>query len=409
MVTGEYNQVFGIMNIDDDCSEKNCFKGELKPAILHEEIHYLQNYSTLYGVNMSIEVMSELLKSFEDVRKGKLLTLNSEEDFVKTSFDVIEGDNKQIRCHSIEEVEYKRFLKEFYSEVYGECLTNEYDTVILKFHSGNDEYLFGGAAICESMAYLFEVLVFEVDDYSRQFPYNACEMIYEYYWNKKCEDVEALIFLCFISLMHRYPGVTFSYYMKSLADEKIFSLQDILRLYYNKIHYISEEQIAHLNDRIDFLFPSEFDEVQDNKLFSNYYEKIIKANRWLKEQYGGARKAQETVIKTLYSLLEINDIEFKRKCLQAFLLKYYGKPVIYDCNGKLYDDDESRLMLFAPLVLYKYLIGKEKGCLLYKICKNYNNKYENICEMDLLKHKTKDSVCLVRFYLYIMGLEDVDL
>lgn len=411
MISGEYNPAFGIMKIEADCSNLSAHDFDVLSACLHEEIHYLENFITLYGINRSIEIMSVLIKAIEDARCGTYSTMkiSDDEDFVLTCYELMKGSNADIKCHTIESIELKNYLKDYYVDKYADYITDEFDTVELIFHDGNEKYLLGGEAISESVAYLFEKYMYNSNDYSKYFPYNACEMVYEYFWQSECKNIEALLFLSFVSLMNRFPGVAFVKYMKQLRENGIFSLDNVIKIAYANVHFANDRLFAELEKRIDILFPLVFDEVEEHKLFKEHKDKIINMNKWLKGLYKTSIKMQDEFLKTIYAFLETNDKEFGKKCITELIYNIFGKPVIYDINGKVYDDNDKRLVLFAPETLYHILVEKKSDCKFYPICQNYNPQSKAICEIDCSKYITENSICILRYYLYMMGLGDLNI
>lgn len=263
MVEGEYYNCFGIVYLDTDASEIETDKN-VQDAFLHEDIHFVQNFYTLYGVNKAIVYMSMLARAFEFAHHNKwYLPRSDEEDMVTSFFEIIAGDSDQKACHAIENIKPENQFKELYREIPQYKLGVEADTITLLFHGDNETYNFGGEAISESVAYIFEKILFNSNDYQgHQFPYNACELVYEYYFNKKCADYPALLLAGYLSLMTKKPGITFVETMQTLKERGKFStpaVKEVLK----KVSGISDEQIKLLYERIDCLFPLNFDETSE--------------------------------------------------------------------------------------------------------------------------------------------------
>jgi len=409
LITGEYWPVFGIMGIDADCSESFAENVEMKAAFWHEEMHYVENFLTLYGINRSLEIMRRLIKAIKDAHSGSYSTgLTKDEDFIHTTFQIMAGDNYEIKCHEIESIELKSNIREFYGEQYNAYIQDEIDTVELVFHNDKQRYDFGGEAVCESVSYLFEKYMCESNDYSHTFPYNACEMIYEYYWKKKCDNTKALLFLGLVSLMNLFPGVAFVNYMKKLKENDDFSLNSVRAISLKHLRFGNKELLDKLEEGIDTIIPLSF--VDMGERYEIHKEKVIYSNRWLKELYKNSIDNQIDFITIVYILLENNN-KISKEILGYMIVWGIGKPVIYDINGKVYDENRNdmRLFLFAPETLYHILVEKKKNCRLYPICKNLNYKCNTLCETDCTKYKHEDSLCILRYYLNLLGLEDLDL
>ena len=50
MVSGEYYIALGITKLDADYEKVESLDTEKNSAYLHERVHFIQNFSTLYGV-----------------------------------------------------------------------------------------------------------------------------------------------------------------------------------------------------------------------------------------------------------------------------------------------------------------------------------------------------------------------
>ena len=415
MVSGEYYNYLGIVYLDADGNQIET-SSEIKNAFLHEDIHFVQNYTTLYGINKSIHEMSILLKYMDAAREGFFdIKLSDEEDVVKSSFDIMKGDCYQKLCHAIESIDMEsqmQELHEFYETIPEHLFNSDFnkDTVRLTFHNGNENYQFGGDAINESVAFLFEKILLGSEDYSgHQLPYNACELVYERIWEERCIDYRALLVAGYLSLMTRYPGVTFVELINNLKQEGVFSVEAVEHAAKNVIRLISVDQLKLIDERIDLLFPLTFNEVESAPLFCAFMEKVISSNEWLKSKYHLMQQEQLLFTDAFLLCMKMENTEKCRKAIES-LLYQYGKPLVIDKNGAMYDKDQSRLMLLAPLVLNKILVYKEgNSCSIYNVCKKYGGSAEEICKKDCSSHVSDISVCIVRYYLYLKGLGAVKL
>lgn len=411
LTEGEYYNVFGIVQLKADARRIDANQS-IQDAFLHEDIHFVQNFSTLFGVNKAIIGMSVLLKYFEAARNGYWdPQYTDEEDMVKTFFDIIAGDSERPdcpKCHAVDNITFENQFKDLYDKElpqYG--LGTEVDTVTLHFYSakGPEAYSFGGDAINESVAYLFEKLLFNSNDYTgHQFPYNACELVYLYIFGSKCSDYRALLAAGYISLLMKKPGITFVNLLKTLKDNNEFSVASVCKTL-DTVPNISDKQFKLISERIDLLFPLQFDEASGSKLFESFKNEIVNANHWLKEKYKTAKENQECFTKFLLSAINIDNEDERKQCIEQILARY-GKPVVYDGNGVLYDDNGNcRLMMLAPLALQKILLNKEeKCCPIIKSCKVYGGTPDENCEKDFSLHRSDTKVCMIRYYMYLIGL-----
>lgn len=71
MVEDEYYNIFGITKLCDDYSKIQNSDKEKLSAYLHERIHYIQNFTTVYGVYKSLVSMSDYLGRIFQIQQGK--------------------------------------------------------------------------------------------------------------------------------------------------------------------------------------------------------------------------------------------------------------------------------------------------------------------------------------------------
>lgn len=204
MVTGEYYNIFGITRLDADLSEIQNKKEEKNVAFLHERIHYIQNFSTVYGVNRALLKMSQYLGMILQIQNGKFPAKpfdRDDQEFISTLFEMSEGDSFDIegniiQCHAVQKIEeIDNYMFFDYDACFPEYRHLYKNQLILKYDDGK-EYNFGGFAISESMAYLFEQIFYGRFDYSHRLPYDACNLVYKFLVNKECKCT-VLLALCY--------------------------------------------------------------------------------------------------------------------------------------------------------------------------------------------------------------------
>lgn len=414
MVSGEYYIALGVTKLDEDYENVGYLDVEKNSAYLHERVHFIQNCSTVYGVTRATYYLSQYLGMILKVKKGEfplssfLPYDNEEQDFVNALFtcsagDTFSNDGECIQCHSIEQVVKENIYAEYYEETFPEWKDKFKEQIILKFD--NDcRYELGGNAISESMAYLFEKFFFSSNDYSHRFPYNVCEMLYQYVVGEDCQKITILIALCYASMMTMWPGNTFIellYEFKEKKDE-IQSMQDVFELSSSKMLLINESIITELCRRIDLIFPIE----KENPI--DIFEEESKYTcEWLKERYryisGHESKFRDALIWVMEECEEERKISAMTK-----LLDEYGQPLIIDKNGKLYNANDKKMVhLLAPFALWGLLMERNGKCSLYQVCKGNDKKPDIMCCSECWKHECIENICIFRYYLYKMGLGDI--
>lgn len=298
MVTGEYNPIYGVIRLDGDYTIMEEDAVDKQAAYVHERTHFIQNYTTLYGMNKSIYLLSDMLDHINKIRAGQLAGVrNDTEDFVITSYEILLGDVKQVENCSIIKVDIVNEEKELYMDTFPEQIEYLEETVLLTLESGGT-YRFGGAAISESMAYLVEEIVFSSNDYEKCLPYNTCEMLYEFVVGRPCKNKAALFALAHLALMSKAPGKTFYRYLLHIKSLELdVTIEEVYRHFYCDLRVPNEINMNQLFERIDMIFPTEFDEISGDDFFSVHREKVLYANQWLKELYQELNKKEEELRK----------------------------------------------------------------------------------------------------------------
>lgn len=225
MVEGEYQKAFAIMKLNEDYSNVKNVTLEMDSAYLHEYIHYIQNFGTCYGINQSVYRLScylDMILQMQTDNYSGNLKLNDEADFVSSLFVVAAGDSVEdvsdTVCHRVNGIQILD-EKECYEENYSAYIDLIKPSVIVHYNN-EKEFRFGGEAVAENMAYLFEKLIFNVNDYQKSLPYNSCEIIYKEIVGDSCDNLQIMIALCYASLMSNFPGYTFYLLVERIKDSK---------------------------------------------------------------------------------------------------------------------------------------------------------------------------------------------
>lgn len=415
MISGEYYIALGITRLNEDYGKVEGSNDEKNSAYLHERVHYIQNCSTVYGLAVATYYLDKYLGMVQKAREGEFpissfLPYNSEEqDFINAMFSCAAGDaftkeGQCVQCHSIHGIVKEDVYGEFYADAFPKWKNRFKEQIILKF-DGDKRYEFGGSAISESMAYLFERYFFGSHDYAHRFPYNTCEMLYQYIVGEECQKITILIALCYASMMSMWPGNTFIELLYEFKEKRndIRSMKDVFNLSTSRNRTINTCIIDTLCKCIDMIFPVE----KENPI--EIYEMESQYTReWLKKRYRYISEHEFEFREALIWIMEECEKE-NRIFAMARLLDEYGHPLIIDKNGKLYNANDKKLVhILAPFSLWGVLMERNGKCSLYQICKGNNKKTDRECYSKCWKHVCdRDNVCIFRYYLYKMGLGDV--
>lgn len=400
MDDSKYYWGFGVTYLNDDysCLEvRNESKGN---AYLHERIHFIQNFSTLYGVNKSVNVLGEFCKEIRCLRDGDSFSgWNYLCDIVHDAYCAPEGDDALKDIMFLNKIINRESMFEDEHPEYSQLFQND---VIIKYN-GTEEYTFGGDAVCESMAYQFEKYIYNNFCYEGQLPYDACDQVYKYKMGCKCENIPVMIALTYVSLMNKNPGKTFVSILDEAkaANVTFNSMTDVFDFQEGKLRYVTKETINHIENRIDELFPVDIVEKAIDPYFKEFSRDLKHTNKWLKEKLTFLIENESIYREALIYFLEQGNVINREQNILA-LLKEYGNPIIVDKTGRLYPEDSNSLVfLLAPLAFDKALVG-DGSCLLAESCKIYDGAYIELCETDCKKKKEID--CILKYYLLVMGL-----
>lgn len=94
-------------------------------------------------------------------------------------------------CHVINNIELRE-EKEYYEEAYPEYIDSLTPSVIIHYND-KKKFQFGEEAVAENMAYLFEKLFYNANDYEKSLPYNSCELVYNEVVGKYCDSIQIMV------------------------------------------------------------------------------------------------------------------------------------------------------------------------------------------------------------------------
>ena len=222
---GYYIPSFFEMHVDTDCDDLTINKLPLKDmtVLFHEYIHFLQDFTTYYGLN-AIYAYSEYLHSVVNriyAIKAKEFpvpfTINDNIDNVLLNQQILsftQGDTESSSVYAISEID------EDSDNLFPNAYLQSVPNVILNLN-GNIR-VFGAIAIMESMAYLMERLCSPTGyEKSPDFPYRAAELVADYYVNGFSNNPLMVLALCDMSLQSSNPGSCFVRVMKDIRDGKV--------------------------------------------------------------------------------------------------------------------------------------------------------------------------------------------
>lgn len=208
-------------------------------TLFHEYIHFLQDFTTYYGLN-GLYVHSEYLHSVVN----RIYSQNSNQ--VQVPFKIQDNRdnvllNSQIKCLTEgDAAEMSVLIITDIQEEEDTLMDNQYIQSIpnVIINPESDMIVFGAEAIKESMAYLMERCC-SPQGYAKspEFPYMSAEKVADYYVSNFSKDPLMTIALCDMCLMSSNPGSCFIRVLKDIRDGNLtFSKpEDIYDYFYGQV------------------------------------------------------------------------------------------------------------------------------------------------------------------------------
>lgn len=390
---GAYYPSYMLMKMDSSLNFDN-FEGnrdEQKGTFMHEYCHFIQDVSTTYGYMTYNYNLQELLLKLNLIEVGEDNEVQQNRDYY-TFFrgcDSISDSLVVINKISIEE-------DPDYKAEYGES-DWEYVKVV---YNGNKEFVFGGACIAESMAYLSEKRLYEVKVRENEFPYNICQLICEKEYPEIADDMIVLA-LCEFALLECNSGVFFVKLLRKMKRDN-FLTKDvrILEKYVSENYNIGfRGRMQRIEDILACLYPGEIPEFKDIR-------------EWVISRFelGCELREQSNIFLSLCLFPE--DAHIRYGCIQT-VINLLEFPIMFDNRNYFYSgaykgrkDIETRYLL-GPFVLYEMLDedGRlvEKECPLLEICSSMDG-YRGCKYSHDVGNLVCDDNCMLNLFCKLYGI-----
>ena len=208
---GKYEPSFFNMKVDIMSYNENMSDREIS-LFVHEYIHYLQNITTIYGLERLLYDFSILCRMVEWVWKQKSMDIcvPISEDVLseltrsnKKILDLTWGDTVDYNIKDFQFVSAEKFDSVRIDE------KRSVDTICITYKnkSGEEDFcLFGAREITESMAYLIEREITRDYENSPAYPYEAAQMVVNYIYPPLLDDKRNFLIVCDMALMSSNPG-----------------------------------------------------------------------------------------------------------------------------------------------------------------------------------------------------------
>jgi hypothetical protein len=220
---GFYEPSFFFMKIQSSLSPEKILKEKKEiPTFIHEYIHFLQDITTVSGLQY-INYVYNILQAcvyIANQSKSRVIEIPidisgiSNLDLAKDLNSLFIGDSHEcLNCTNIRSIdnEPNGLIKGFENSSY----------VTINFDSGKN-YHFGVIAIKETMAYIIEKKLFPHCIKSPNIPYLLGKMVVEYIYPVLNTSDDNIVALCDASLMYDNPAEIFYSSLQLMKDEKLY-------------------------------------------------------------------------------------------------------------------------------------------------------------------------------------------
>lgn len=342
---------------------------------VHEYIHYLQNITTLFGLEYStfrysfmFKVKSQIINSQSIILPLKVYqNLKEHEKAIEIQYAL--GDNDDYVWIDEESLSY-RFLEIQQENLVGGKICKISFKILGEEKERNLN--FGAWHIKEGMAYMYQRF-FDPNVNSGAIPYKLVELIAKKYYPSIYKDMKKLICICYASLFDKYPATAFFKLMDFAEKYQKYSGLNIVE-YVNNEKWIGDDGEEYTNNTYIDKAISNFKEGLSKNLVSKLdaIEEILKRVSFSKEHF--------PLLTAMY------DENFPSRSVFFDLVSYYGYTYIQASNGFFFPStvkgqeefDEMGienncssndvLELIAQSAIETTLISKNKSCPLQYLC-----------------------------------------
>ncbi len=384
---GYYEPAFFHINIGTNSSFEK-FSSRDFSIFLHEYIHFIQDVTTVYGLN-NMYVYSEYIRFATNKVYGSqskkfsvpIVPLNDNHDNVFLNRQICKltfGDSDEIK----KVVKIVDIITENQSTgVIGSAVDNIESILVICNDDLGEEWpvTFGALSIMENMSYLMEQLICTDYDSSPDFPYSFAEKIVEKIYPEFGKEKLNILALCDLSLQYNNPGKIFVQFLQDMFSVKWLpeSPEEIYDSVYKRRNTLNGEGENSIEDVYNQLSLKVRNQVQG---YFNDPELFTDIRNWINQLL---KTAQEIRFDNKYFILDI--ARGGKDVFQSFF-KQLGTPLISNSTGEctlLYPDKPEGVEIGYFIAIGQIISYFESGscrCDLLNICKKYKNKIDQRCE-----------------------------
>lgn len=337
---GYYTPSFFYMEVGTNSSFKK-FDDRDFSVFLHEYIHFIQDITTLYGLN-NMYVYSEYVRHATNkiyklphgLFNVPILPSIENEDNVYLNKQICNltngGDDFDIS--KIKKINSIEILVE-QTGVVGSPIT-DIETVVVHCIDINDiDYIlaFGAKCIMENMAYIMEQMVCENYASSADYPYSFAEKIVDKIYPEFGVDKLNVLALCDLSLQYSNPGEVFYQFLQEMASIqwKPTQPEDIYDEIYSRINVMNNQNEILLNDNFIGLFNNVKTQIKGYFNDPLLFKEIV---NWVDQTFDSALNLR---LKNRYFILDVaRGGNIKTNVAFNDLFSQVGTPLISNNTGE---------------------------------------------------------------------------
>ena len=404
---GSYFPGFFVMRLNRIITELNGkmtfsdFTREEFATFVHEYVHYLQDISTTRGMQGFVYVskLIQLHLNIAATRSDDVIDLpfDMENLGVENLYQNIElksfyqgSEPKVFRIHHVNCV--KREHEELLDDIISEKMYN----INVYYDDKDTAYMFGQAAVAESMAYTIEHEAFGAQKRTNEFPYNACELVCQKICPQLLENKAVFTAAMELALMHYHSGDMFWFILNCIKENNLCfnSVSEFEEYFIERTpHLFSDmsKEFAEAKECIDMLYPHK--DIPEIDTTGDFVKEKLQA---------GLRSRHKDGL----FIAKMLESQTPHKTLGEYMYKY-GQPIMCDSAYAMYgtEFDGNITALLAPLALYD-VFTETNECFMYPYCKASNMKVCNYseCKNHPWTQSDKKERCLFGVYWYMYSL-----
>ena len=388
---GYYTPAFFHINIGTNNSFRRFYDTDFS-VYIHEYMHFIQDATTLYGLN-NMYVYSEYIRfATNSIYKSKnkrfnipILPTEDNEGNVYLNMKInnlTNGDSSEIK--RIKEITSINIIEESTGVVGSDV--DRLESVVVECIDSDDNsnvLSFGALCIMENMAYLMEQMVCTNYIHSSDYPYSFVEKIVEKIYPEFGYNKLNILALCDLTLQYSNPGKVLVQYLKEMLSKKWLptSPEDLYDEIYSRKNSINNNGVISLEQNFTELANIVKKQIQgyfnDPKIFTD-----IKI--WIEQLLDTAINLRSKNKYFIVNLARGGNIKVNKDFKQ--LVDEIGTPLISNNTGEctlLYPNKPEGVEVGFFSAIGQIISIFERGncnCSLHSMCVKYKNEVDKRCQ-----------------------------